>query len=156
MPKQNDRSLIYRFSNHQTAINRRAFPALITAIFVAILLSSCGGVHVIRYEEEARPTKPFDFAIPILNKANIHRPYKIIGLIQIDASQRDNEGMIIEQLKTEARRLGGDALIDLQQQPQETHFPIGGTFPLVSQGELAYSGHFRDLWTAKVIVWQNP
>lgn len=128
---------------------------LLTALMIAVLLTSCAGPSVIRYEEENRQPKPFDFPIPVLDKAKIDRPYKIIGQIQIDTSKSDFATLIVEQLKDEARKLGGDALIDLQKQPLETSFSFGAGYP-INQHDLSYSGHFRDLWMAKVIVWQNP
>jgi len=156
MPGRYDLSLYYRSSVHQAVKNTKVIPGLLTVILFSALLTSCADINVFQYDTVVRSPKPFDFPIAILDKAKINRPYKIIGLVQVDASKRQFAAEIIEQLKYEARKLGGDALIDLQQQPLETHFPIGGTFPIVSQGDLSYSGHFRNLWTAKVIVWQNP
>jgi hypothetical protein len=116
---------------------------------VAALLSGCVSTRSIQYETITRPPKPADFPMEILDTANINRPYKVIGLVQANAGKLHNTADVIEQLKNEARKLGGDALIDLQQQP------IGAGVP-TSQGGVIYSGHVRDLWTAKVIIWQNP
>jgi hypothetical protein len=132
----------------------RVFLSLPVAIFVAAFLSSCADITVLRYESTARPPKSLDTPITILDKATITRPYKVIGLIKIDASTQHFSVEIIEQIKMEARKLGGDAVIDLQQQPLESSLPIG-SFP-TGQADLTYSGHLRDLWSAKVIVWQTP
>jgi len=121
----------------------------LTVLFVATLLFSCVSTRSIQYETIPRPPKPADFPIEILDPVNINRPYKVIGLAQATAGKRHNTAEVIEQLKKEARKLGGDALIELQQQP------IGAGGP-TSQGGMVYSGHVRDLWSAKVIIWQNP
>lgn len=53
---------------------------------------------------------------------------------------------LVERFRDEARKLGADALIDLANQP------IGAGVP-TSQGAMIYSGHVRDIWTAKAIAW---
>ena len=132
----------------------RVFPSLLAVIFVAASLPGCANVTVLRYETVSRQPKPFGFPISILDKAKIDRPYKVIGLVQIDANKEEFAAEIIEQIKHEARRLGGDALMDLHQEPVENRFSFGSGYPIY-QHDLFYTGHFRDLWTAKVIVWQN-
>jgi len=69
----------------------------------------------------------------------------------MDVSTQKFKADIVEQIKHEARKLGGDALIELQQQPLESGFPISQPF-----GSLSYTGHLRDLWTGTVIIWQKP
>ena len=128
----------------------RVLRSSVIAIFTAAILSSCVDITVLRYETMIRLPKSVDFPIPILDKATINRPYKVIGLIKIDAGTRQFTAEIIEQIKSEARKLGGDALIDLEQQPLESSFPIDQP-----SSSLFYTGHLRDLWTAKVIVWEK-
>lgn len=89
----------------------------LSVLYVVALLSGCVSIRSIQYETITRTPKPPDFPIEILDTANINRPYKVIGLVQANAGKRHNTADVIEQLKSEARKLGGDALIDLQQQP---------------------------------------
>jgi hypothetical protein len=125
------------------------FVKFLSALFFIALLSACVSTRSIQYETITRPPKSADFPMEIFDLANINRPYKVIGVVQANAGKRHSTADVIEKLKNEARKLGGDALIDLQQQP------IGAGIP-TSQGGMIYSGHVRDLWRAKVIVWQNP
>lgn len=123
----------------------------IMVLCITVLLSGCASISTrsIQYETISRPPRSTDFPIEILDTTNINRPYKVIGLVQADAGWQNNTTDVTEKLKSEARKLGGDALIDLQQQP------IGVGIP-ASQGGMIYSGHVRDLWSAKVIIWQKP
>lgn len=114
-------------------------------LLVAALAAACVSSKSIRYESEARTPKPESHPIEILESRAVTRPHRVIGMVQVNAGAKFNVSDPIEALRIQARKLGGDALIDLSQQP------IGaGT---VSQGTGVYSGHVRDLWTAKVIVW---
>ena len=116
-------------------------------LLVGVAIAGCVSSKAIQYSASGRLPKPKEFPIEIIDMANVKRPYKVIGLVQVDAGARFNLTNPIERLKGEAKKLGGDALIELQQQS------IGvGTF---SRSGGTYGGHARDLWTAKVIVWEE-
>ena len=119
-------------------------------VLLALVLAGCVSVSVksVPYETAARPPKPQDFLIEVYESKDIKRPYKVIGLVQVNAGKRHSVADTLEQLRSAARQMGADALIDLGNQP------IGAGVP--SNGGTIYSGHVRDLWTAKAIVWESP
>jgi hypothetical protein len=123
--------------------NERIYKFL--ALYVTLLfISACVHAKAIRYETTERPSKPDNFSIEIFEAKHIERPYKVIGLVEAESGGSIEK--IINRLKAEARKMGGDALIELHQQP------IGAGIP--SQGGTMYYGHVKDLWSAKVIVWE--
>ncbi len=117
-------------------------------VMVLVILIGCVSVKNVPFESMARTPKPDDFPIEIVDSRNISKAYKVIGLVQANAGKKHSVGDILEKLRSGARQMGADALIDLSNQP------IGGGVP--SQGGTIYSGHMRDLWTAKAIVWESP
>ena len=123
----------------------------LTICIALVVLSGCVSVSVksVPYETMARTPKPDGFPIEILESKGITKPYKVIGLVQINAGKKHSVADTLEKLRSAARQLGADALIDLSNQP------IGPGVPTSSGGTI-YSGHVRDLWTAKAIVWESP
>jgi len=91
---------------------------------------------------QENPPKP----IEILDSAKIDRPYEIIGFVQAKASRGGNLADTIEQLKEEARALGGDAIVDVQegQSRKGIVVPIGNVFVV----------KHKNMWNAKVIKWK--
>lgn len=100
-------------------------------------LSGCVSSRSVRYELTERTSKLENYPIEIFESKDIHRPYKVIGLVQVGAGKRHNIEDTIEHLRIKAREMGADALVELQ------HAPIGSGVP--SQGGTIYSGHSRDL-----------
>ena len=125
---------------------RRAV-TVVTSCLLALGLVACGNTRTIRYETEARTPKRTDFPIEILDSVNLTRPYKVIGVVQANAGKLHDPNDTIEALKAEARKLGGEALLDLQQGAAR-----GGVIRPVGGGAYAY-GNVREIWSAKVIVW---
>jgi hypothetical protein len=114
-------------------------------LIIIILLSSCVRTRVIVYETTPRTPKPSDYPIEILDIANIDKPYKVIGVVKATPKGRRSPEAILEKLRTKAREMGGDALIDLTiGEGDKVIIPTGNLF-VVKRGET---------WTAKVIVWQ--
>jgi len=70
-------------------------------------------------------------------------------MVQVNAGWKHSVADVIEILRDRARQMGTDALIDL------TNQPIGMGIPLKGMGTI-YSGHVRELWQVKVIVWESP
>lgn len=116
---------------------------------IIVLISGCVSTRSIRYETIVRPPKPSDYPIEILDLSNINRPYKVIGIVQANAGKLHSTDDTIEHLKAEARKMGGDALIDLQQGTSK-----GGV--IVPAGDMYVYGNVREIWSAKVIVWEQP
>ena len=122
----------------------RIYHYLVVSLAI-MALSGCVSSRSVRYELTDRTSKPKNYPIEIFESKDLHRPYKVIGLVQAEARRRHNIEDQIEHLRIKAREMGADALVGLQ------HVPIGVGVP--SQGGTIYSGHSRDLWTAKAIVW---
>ena len=118
-------------------------------LLIIVLISGCVSTRSIRYETIVRPPKPSDYPIEILDLSNINRPYKVIGIVQANAGKLHSTDDTIEHLKAEARKMGGDALIDLQQGTSK-----GGV--IVPAGDMYVYGNVREIWSAKVIVWEQP
>lgn len=120
----------------------------LTILGIVLTLSACAltlNPRVIQYEAFPRSAKPDDYPLEIFEEKDINRPYKTIGLVQVTARRTRDVAEVIEVLKAEARRIGGDALVSLQQQPL-----MRGAFT----GQVGSAGYREDLWIAKVVVWQ--
>lgn len=116
--------------------------------FLLIIILGCVNAKAIRYETMERLSKPEDYPIEILDSSNITRPYKVIGVVQAEPGAVSIK-TIIEHMKAEARKMGGDALLDLQ----KTFVPSGGA--ILPIGTMyVYGQGSRDIWSAKVIVWE--
>lgn len=117
-------------------------------ILVIFALAGCVSVKTVPFETTVRTPKADDFPIEILESREVTRPYKVIGLVQANAGKRHSIGDTLEKLRTAARQMGADALLDLNNEL------IGVGVP--AQGGTIYSGHVRDLWRAKAIIWVTP
>jgi hypothetical protein len=111
-----------------------------------LVFTSCVKTRCIRYEEIVRQPKPADFPIEIFESANTARPYKVIGVVIANAGKLHSERDTINHLRKEARKMGGDALMDLSMGP------TSGTYTYYAKYYSA-STHIRENWAAKVIVW---
>ena len=120
----------------------------LTLCIIVTMLSVCVSVKGIPYETTARQPKPVDYPIEIYESKGLNRPFKVIGIVQANAGKRHSVSATLEELRIQARKMGGDALIDL------TNQPIGAGVP-TSSGGIIYSGHVREFWQAKVIVWES-
>lgn len=124
-----------------------SFKYLFTFLFI-ILFLSCVNTRIIPYETNPRTTKPKNFPIPIFESSNIKKPYKIIGAVEANAGKLHSVSDTVEHLKNAARKMGGDALLDLQKGPSS-----GGV--IAPAGKLYYYGNVREIWSAKVIVFED-
>ncbi len=112
-----------------------------------LILTGCVSVRSVRYESAARPPRP-DCPVEILDAKDINKPYKVIGQADAAADERISLSRVMNKLRDAARKMGGEALIDLQ------HQAVGTGVPISQDGSL-YFGYVRDLWSAKVIVWEK-
>ncbi len=117
-------------------------------VFVIILplIISCVSTRTVRYETSARPPKPGAYPLEIYDSVNLAQPYKVIGIVQANAGKLHNPADTLEYLKEEARKIGGDALIDLATGPSAAR-------AITQVGSTYVAGSVREIWTAKVIVW---
>lgn len=119
----------------------------ITFLSFMLILTGCVSVRSVRYESAARPPRP-DCPIEILDVKDVNRPCRIIGRVEAAADERISLSRVMNKLRDAARKMGGDALADLQHQSVATGVPV-------SQDNSLYFGYVRDLWSAKVIVWEK-
>ena len=120
---------------------------LLIAIFITTaFITGCVSVKTVPYDSVPRAPKSSDYPIEIIDAHDVHRPYKVIGLVQANAGKKHSVEDTLEKLRDAARKMGADALLGLQNEA------LGGAVPV--QGGALYSGHMRDLWRAKAIVWE--
>jgi len=76
-------------------------------------LSGCTQTRTVLYDKTLRPAKPKTYHIAIYDASSIQRPYKVIGIAISSAGPFHRVLDAINNLQDEARKMGGDALIDL-------------------------------------------
>ena len=118
---------------------------IITALIFGLILAACvrsndSAIVPARYE-----SKPDNYPIEILEVKKIDREYKIIGKIHTTLEANQAVAEAIERLKQMARKIGGDALVDLHKES------VSGTVEL-GVGASRYRNR-KIYLTAKVIVW---
>ena len=90
-------------------------------------------------------SKPNNYPIEIYEEKKIDQEYKIIGKIRTPLERNQALPEAIEKLKRMARKIGGDALVDLHEES------VSGTVEL---GVGATKFRSRKIYlTASVIVW---
>ena len=121
---------------------------LLVVVFAIVLplIISCVNTRTVRYETSDRPPKPVDYPLEIYDSVNLTKPSKVIGIVQANAGKLHDPAYTLEYLKVEARKIGGDALIDLAAGPSAAR-------ALTQVGSTYVAGSVREIWTAKVIVW---
>jgi len=109
-------------------------------------LSGCTQTRAVPFDKTVRPAKPKVYHIAIYDAVRINRPYKVIGIAITSTGPFHRVLDAIEHLQDEARKMGGDALIDLSKGA-----PIGVEMPTSWEAIL---GSSEEILNAKVIVWQ--
>jgi hypothetical protein len=124
-----------------------------TLIFIIVFLYGCITVRNVRYESVIRDPKSQDYPIEIFESKDLERDYKVIGIVEASfAGKVKNLNKIADKLRQEARKMGGDALIDLTKKHDENKTIIATDIGKTTIGS-AYS-NINDIWTAKVIIWK--
>jgi hypothetical protein len=121
--------------------------AVLCIICLVLTVGGCAYSKSVRYETITRAEKPENYPIELIERKDIKREYKVIGLAQVNAGKLASTADVMEKLREQARKMGGEALTELEQQP------IGGGSAYKGTG--SYSGHVRDLWSAKIVVWED-
>jgi hypothetical protein len=89
--------------------------------------------------------------VELVERSAIARPYRAIGVVQATAprrGRRPTDEQMLEALKKETRRLGGDAITDLVKNPASKP-EWWGPVPFAT-------GRLHEVrWAALVIVWQE-
>jgi hypothetical protein len=147
---------ILRF-NHAVRVETSTMRTLTNgaiASLALVVLAACTTISVdsTRDETRHRPPKPRDHDIEVFHDTIPDRPHKVIGsvLARVKHSPEGDtlwpDHSVLERLKVEARRLGGDALIGLAADRQAD----GGTY--LSPPATVLTGS-STIWSASVIVW---
>jgi len=130
-------------------MNKKKMGLSILIFLIIMLITDCIPSSGIRYETIVRQPKPSNYPIEIVDLTNANRPYKVIGVVQAEKKIYGLKATI-KQLKIQARKMGGDALLDLHKEVSSDGgmmIPAGGLL-LFAKGE-------KEVWTAKVIVWEQ-
>jgi hypothetical protein len=107
---------------------------LIAVAITLILLISCSSsTRSVSFDNTERRPKLDNYTIEILDRANIDKPFKVIGYIEIVAWEGTDLKKTFGSLKAEARKLGGNGLIDIQKGRKSSK---------------------QFIWSAKVIIWK--
>ena len=109
------------------------------------MVSGCLSTKVTSYEDEVRASRPKDALVPIVDLRNIDRPYQVIGYIEIKSSDVYTTEMIINRLRKKARKLCGEALSDVIQEPIEEKFPQF----------FDWLNFYGNSWSAEVLIWED-
>ena len=124
----------------------RTFTMCWIVLMLIASLSGCTQTRAVPFDKTVRPAKPKVYHIAIYDAVRINRPYKVIGIAITSTGPFHRVLDAIEHLQDEARKMGGDALIDLSKGA-----PIGVEMPTSWEAIL---GSSEEILNAKVIVWQ--
>ena len=123
----------------------------LTSLFIALQLWGCAQITSINYETSPRERKPNDYGVEILDSRNITRPYKVIAVIYCSGGLFDNDNDIVDRIRKEAKKLGGDALIDLDK--KAISYFSGSAVKVLDF--VLFDTIVDTEWEAKVIVWED-
>jgi len=116
----------------------------IITIIALIFISGCSvPATVTKLDDTSYPSKPDDFNVEVLESSNIERSFKVIAIVEreitmtVGKSVKQSRQIAVKKLKKATRKLGGDALVDLSTNDENSY----GTFD--------YGSKIK----GKVIVW---
>lgn len=107
----------------------------LAGLTILLLVSGCARTQVVKYDSAERDSKLGTFDVEIFESVSIEKPYKVVGLIQLQKKRLRSVESIMKIIKEKCRNIGCDALIDLKVYPSPT-------FRNVS------------IYEAKAIVWK--
>ncbi|HMP73377.1 MAG TPA: hypothetical protein PKE55_08970 [Kiritimatiellia bacterium] len=113
----------------------------------SLLLAGCTSTSSTVYDDARTTPKPVGYQVQLLDASNISRPYRTIGIAEANAGRLRPHSETIRKLKDEARRMGGDAIINVQRG--------GGAGMIMPAGNMYVYGNAREIWSATVIVWTD-
>ncbi len=90
----------------------------LTLLTICLGMTACAWkIRSMSYDGVERMSKPADHPVPIIaDRSSIDQPFVIIGLVEADPGNLATLGEreMLNAMKREARKMGGDALINLQ------------------------------------------
>jgi hypothetical protein len=108
---------------------------LLFLLIVPVFLVDCAKTETIRYDEVKRAPKPESYKMKLYPEGATPKEYKEIGEVKMEASLNHPKEEIIKSLKKEAKKIGADAIVGLQ--------------------ELESSDSMKQSWAAKAVVWTD-
>jgi hypothetical protein len=106
---------------------------LLFLLILPVFLTDCAKTETIRYDKVNRAPKPETYKMKLYPEGATPKEYKEIGEVRMEASLNHPEEEIIKSLKKEAKKMGADALVGLE--------------------ELESSDSMKQRWVAKAVVW---
>lgn len=117
-------------------------------VICSLFLVGCVRSQAINFETSQRPERPIDHPIEIIEKDQIKRAYKVIGIVRVNVGKLADPSSAINRLREEARKMGGDALIEIG-------IEDGRSGVIVPLGNVSTFGSTRVNYAAKVIVFED-
>jgi hypothetical protein len=102
-------------------------------LIVAVFLTDCTKTETIKYDEVKRTPKPDDYNMKIYSEYGTPREYEEIGEVRMEAYINCPQEEIIKSLKSQAKKIGADAIVGLE--------------------EVGSSDSMKQKWAAKAVVW---
>ncbi len=141
-----DVSYLKKLHAHLMGYKMGSFIKYSLTLFLIASLFGCATTRGVFLDKTERLAKPKDYKVEIYDVAGAPRPYKVIGTVIASTGPFHHVMEAIQHLQDEARKIGGDALIDLAPGlPKGEPMPEGGWFIF---------GRYGEIWSAKVIVWE--
>jgi len=116
------------------------------ALMLITVLLGCTQTRGVLSDDTVRQAKPKTYHVAIYDASGIQRPYKVIGIAIASTGPFHRVLDAIDNLEDEARKMGGDALIDLS-----NGTPAG--LKMQPRWETIL-GSSEETLNAKVIVWE--
>jgi len=115
-------------------------------MMVCFMGAGCISTTIAAYNEDrSRVRHPKDYPIRIIDLRHEQRPYEVVGYIEIKASELYSTEFIFKKFRAVARKLGGDAVSDIIQDPVEKKFPF----------LFDYLNFYGNIWSAEIVAWRE-
>ncbi|MBT8366670.1 MAG: hypothetical protein KJP23_18420 [Deltaproteobacteria bacterium] len=118
----------------------------IPVLILGVILTACFNQGNTPTDSTVYESKPENYPIEIVKKKDTNRPYNVIATISTAVAVDQSTTEAIEKLKMSARKMGGDALLDLHEQSVSGSAEFG-------IGSVRYRSR-KVYLSAQVIVWQ--
>ncbi len=106
---------------------------LLFLLIVPVFLLDCAKTETIKYDAVKRAPKSEDYQMKLYPEGATPKEYKEIGEVKMEAYLNHPKEEIIKSLKSEAKKMGADAIVGLE--------------------ELESSDGMKQRWAAKAVVW---
>ena len=108
---------------------------LLFLLIVPVFLVDCAKTETIKYDEVKRAPKSKDYQMKLYPEGATPKEYEEIGEVRMEAYLNHPKEEIIKSLKSQAKKIGADAIVGLE--------------------ELESSDSMKQRWAAKAVVWTD-